>query len=276
MEILVPRLGMPSTRTSKPIGDFSNHKAKMRKHVDGHETQTAATDWNDDSDDDDEVHDIDWEDGCMDDLDDRTADFDHFYAVERTLAVMETSAGGLRGGGIEIDFRDNSCSKTDDGSDIKRSDAISEEERSAALARFTECARVLTKSHMPRLTVWLEGLTNADNLVASRRSLVSLPSDAATKRTNLVRRLAELRESVSAVLSSAKRLQLKSSTEGADVAEGERAAVSDDAPLILRLASSSNKGKSGRETLLSTIHRQRKSKCKGARSSKIRIKFHAR
>ena len=292
MEILVPRLVTDTVSASASItasGESSKDSIEARtNHIDGHENGTATIAKNADNGDDDydkfddEEDDIDWEDGCAESCDDGIAEkslsnLEHFRAVERTLAAMEESAGGLRSGGIEIDFRDNPLKNADDEIDMKRSDAVSDEERDSAFIKLNKCGSVLEKTHKPRLTIWLEGLTNADNLVVSRRSLVSLPSGLATKRTELANRLAELLRSIAGVLSSAQKLRLGNRSGRVDVSRGTEVAESDDVPLVLRLSSSSTTNRrSGREKLLSTADRQRKLKNQGSRLSKIRIKFHPR
>jgi len=264
MEILVPRLGVITE------GDDSlNHKSE--KCVERRETNTK----NDD--DEEEEDDVDWEDA--DDFNDDTAnahspDLDHFYAVERTLAAMESS--GLRDGAIEIDFRDNPEKKAADEMDMKRSDTVSEEERRRATAKLRDCLSILAKTHLPRIALWMEGLTNADNLVVRNRSLVSLTSDVATKRSDLLNRLVELRGNISGVLSSAKQLQFDVDSHATSERQEMATRASDDAPLILRLSAPVRKQASGRDTLQSTIQHKRKRKAQGTRSNKIRIKCYPR
>ena len=285
METLVPRLGINNTSiTSGSMtapGDSSKDISEERStHDNGHDNSVTNTKNGDfgNYDDDDEDDDIGWEDGCTEAFDDGVAErslreLEHFRAVERTLATMEESAGGLRCGGIEIDFRDDPSKDADDDIDMKRAFAISEDERNLSFVKLMECESVLGRKHKPRLTMWLEGLTNADNLVVSKRSLISLSSDVATKRSKLEHRLAELLGSISRVLSSAQRLRLKSCSDRVDDSQTAGATESDDAPLFLRLSSSSRNGHSGRKNVLSTALRKQKLKKQGSRLGKVRIKF---
>jgi hypothetical protein len=280
LEILVPRVGvdqnLPNTgKLADPL--VESKEASSRK---------GGND-NGGDDDDDEDDDIDWEDGGEDVFDDGTGnmplpDFEHFSAVERTLAAME-SAGGLRGGEMEIDFR-NDSHKNEEKDFGKPVDADTEKERAEALAKFQKCVSLLSKRHMPRLSVWLEGLRHADNLVVSSKTkaLVSLPSDKGARRSQLVLHLSELKQTVSSVLKSAVRLDVSTSTgnEGTETHATTRESSSSTSEVVtlpsLGLSSNSNRSKSERrENLMASVERQ-KTKSRSKRSNRIQIKFRSR
>ncbi len=263
LEIVVPRLGVePSTETNNNIdANFQNKRTNNGNH---------------EEDDDEDIDiDIEWEDGG-DDFDDGTTNiplpnFEHISAVERTLAAME-SAGGIQGGEIEIDLRDDSKKKMEEEFDQPR-DAEAEEKRAAALGKFQKCVSLLARRHMPRLSVWLEGLRNADNLVLVKASLVSLPSETASRRRKLIDMLTEMKQSVSSVLTSASRLDVNK-CNGEDVDGAPESAIPSSestALLSLRLSFNTSQCK-GREQLLSAMHRKRV-QSRNARSNRVQIKF---
>jgi hypothetical protein len=158
-------------------------------------------------DDKDDEDDIDWEDGGdFGDGHSNTLDGEsHFAAVERTLAAME-STGAVRGGEIDIDF----AKITDETTVVQTQDNKSTE-------RLKKCVQLLSHRHMPRLSAWVEGLTNADNLVLESSSLVLVPSATAQLRVELLERLLVLKRMVASVLSAAQRLEVVPTKEGATV-----------------------------------------------------------
>jgi hypothetical protein len=226
LEILVPRVGQTPA---------SIHK--------GEEVKDEAAEEDED--------DIDWEDG--DDFEDgssfMSSNMEHLVAVERTLAVME-STGGLRGGEMEVDF-----GKSDDTDDVENT-----QQNPKTLTTFKKCVKLLAVRHMTRLSMWLDGLTNADNLVIDSSSLVSLPSDVAHLRNNLVERLSDLKRTISSILSSASRLSVETVEAG-----NPSSSASSTHVVAPRLCDNS-----GRNSLVSAMQRQKHGKSKS--SNRIQIK----
>lgn len=266
LEILVPRLGV--VRPSEKY--YQQHSTPIQGKFSGKANQEEVHDEDDD---------IEWEDG-EDNFDDGTRNiplpnFEHFSAVERTLEAMK-SAGGLRGGGIEIDFRNNSKRKEEEEFDRPK-DTMVEQERSRALENFQKCVCHLARRHMPRLTVWLEGLTNADNLVIGSTALVSLPSTTSTRCHELINQLAELKQTVSDVLNSATKLDINDETVTAtNNTDMDRASSSESTTLVSLCLPSNRTHRQGRDNLLSAIQRQRKTKIRTGPSNRIQIKFRSK
>ena len=231
LEILVPRVGKTANFCDEEEG-----KAKAKSDfLDGDED------------------DIDWEDG--DDFEDGSSfipsNAEHLAAVERTLAVME-STGGLRGGEMEVDF-----GKPDTGDDRENA-----QQHEKTFSAFKKCVKLLAGRHLPRLSLWLDGLINADGLILKSSTLISLSSDVARMRNHLVEKLSELKQEVSSILSSASRLNVEP-REG----ENQSSSFSSthlDAP---RLGLNSE-----RTSLASALKKKRKSKNKNPRSNRIQIK----
>jgi hypothetical protein len=200
-----------------------------------------------DGEEDDDIH---WEDG---DGVDGNGDFEesHAAAVARTLAVMESS-GGLRGGELEIDF----------GSQKDEGPAEQAPGNPQCIGRLQTCVQLLNQRHRPRLTAWVEGLTNADNLMLECSSLVLLPSDTMRKRNELLERLLELKRVISSVLSAASRLEVttKDKDDGhTRVSEPRQAVASNLAGARRRLP------------LICSFRRQQAPKVARRNRSKIRI-----
>lgn len=270
LEILVPRVGVVE---ESPSGTTTCQADEGEKEEKMNDTKNGRAG------DEEGDEDIDWEDGGEDDFDDGTSmtlpNFEHLSAVERTLAAME-SAGGLQGGEIEIDFRSDPNKNEDE--DFQPVGADAEEERAAALAKFLKCVSRLSRRHMPRLSVWLEGLRNADNLVTSTngKSLVSLPSDAASRRSQLVQRLTELKQTISSVLKSAVKLDINTGTGNESTETHANRLVDSEATSLpsLRLSSNTSNNQT-RENLMAAVRRQ-KPKSRATSSNRIQIKFRSR
>jgi hypothetical protein len=218
--------------------------------------------------------DIDWED-AGDDFDDGTKDiplpsFEHLAAVERTLAAME-SAGGLRGGELEIDFREDRQRQQEEDDEFDQpNDSRAVKERGETLAKFQKCVKSLSRRHVPRLTVWLEGLANADNLVMGETSLVSLPSEISVRRNQVVNQLSALKLSALSILKSATKLHVgDEEKEETPARDTDLVSSESHAFPVLRLTSTENKG---RENMLSKMKRLRKPKSRNVRSNRIQIK----
>jgi len=225
--ILVPRMGYEETQPSSTL--ISN-------------------------DDDDDSEDIEWEDGDNF-VDGAQEPADHASAVERTLVAMETM-GGLKGGGIEIDFENPTTAV----------EATPTDENDKALTRLKSCVHRLGKRHLPRLSAWINGLTNADNLDLKDSTLISLSSDQVQLRRYLIEELTQRKQKVASVLASAARLQLKegetSETTTHSTEDSERR------PIAPRLC-----GDGGRPSLMRSVCRtnQRK-RHRSTRSNRVQIK----
>jgi hypothetical protein len=227
LEILVPRIGVETNAVEK-----------------------------DDSDDDDD--DIDWDDGDnFGEGDIQTAsESDHLAAVERTLATMKSS-GGLRGGEIEIDLaRTDAVTGTGDEAPVNLE----------MLSKLENHTKVLAGRHLPRLTRWLDGLVNADNLVVGASSLVSLPASTAKQRKDLVDQLSGLKQEASSIISSASRLDIKPN-------EDPTAASSSTSlrPALRPGFAVQSTGRRG--PLVSSRERQRRLKPANLRSNRVAIKL---
>lgn len=148
----------------------------------------------------DEEEDVDWEDGYEDEVNNVE---DHAAAVERTMAVMETIRG-INGGSIEISMQD--------GAQIESTGAL-DPLKAAAREKLKNVVEILASRHMPRLSGWAAGLTNADSLQSSdgnEARLVSLPLKTNQLRKAVLLRVIALKASVASVLAAAKRIGLDS------------------------------------------------------------------
>jgi hypothetical protein len=206
-------------------------------------------------DDEEDEDDIDWEDGGdFDDGYSNTLDGEsHFAAVERTLAAME-STGAVRGGELDIDF-------------AKPSDEVTgvQTQENKSTERLIKCVQLLSHRHMPRLSAWVEGLTNADNLVLESSSLVLLPSATAQLRVELLERLLALKRMVASVLSAAQRLEV--------VPTKEDTTVQSDASVQRKAVGANLAGERRHLSLVSSFSRRRNTNPKiQSRSKRIQIK----
>ena len=224
---------------------------------DGYDSSDRDKDDNRDANNDhDDESDIDWEDGDDELLDqeeelmkraqnEHESKMQHLLDVDRTLAVME-STGTLRGGEIQIDMNDTTSNSVN----------IQERGNEEALEKLQTIVRLLAGRHLPRLSVWLNAMQCADNLVFSSSALTLLPQESIRLREKLASQFLELKRSIASILASAKRLQL----ETTEVATTTRQASATIAPGL-----STN----GQPTSLSS-RRQRGTK------SRIQIKYKSR
>jgi hypothetical protein len=152
--------------------------------------------------DEDDDGDFDWEEGdehaqlASRDVDESSTD--HAAAVERTLAVMESS-GGLQGGTLEISL----STRTDD---IEDAGHVANEQAREILCQTAE---KLSSRHMPRLSAWIDALTKADGLRLDGQSLVAMSVKDSRYRADLLQRLLDIKRTVASVLSSARRLGIE-------------------------------------------------------------------
>lgn len=163
----------------------------------------------------DEDSSVDWEDGWQDEDNEDTQHSLHpdketpfesnETTVERTLeAIRMTST--IQSGGIVIDFGSGQPAV---GPKIELIDAASVEAR----ARFERCVTILSRVHMPRLSIWIEGLIQADSLMVSQKgkgeyavSLVSMPQQLSKVRADAVQCLLDVKQNVASILASSKKL----------------------------------------------------------------------
>ena len=223
-DVLVPRVG--SEYHVPPIARHPSGNTSTKPPEQGSAVATFAGDDDDD--------DIDWEDGDdeedahqigIDDTDHEPQSKEsHVKAVEATLAAMEAS-GGLRGGEIEIEFGQGGTDRSD--THVRRQhlhvlppatatmqpQGSNNQYSSETMEALQKYVRLLNDRHMPRLSAWVEGLTNSDNLTptlnGSREvssALVSLGADTVRRRHELLEQLANLKKTVASVLSSAMKL----------------------------------------------------------------------
>ena len=322
-DILVPRMGTENDSSSK-AQRMSGEMSNMSSEGDAHDTIN----------DDDDEEDIDWEDGDGDDGEDMffngnadpnengSADQkqpplgeSHEDAVERTLATMEAS-GGLRGGEIEIKFGQREETNSDNYEAHVRqrhlhvlppasattavTDSTKLEAHSNTLRALGKFFKLLHDRHMPRLSTWVEGLTNADNLKmlssnGSSAALVSLDGNTIRKRHEILEQLVELKKTLASVLSSAMRLLQGDATNtpavttssSSEVGAGDRTAhqggQNDGLPLPalrqqIALGSAANlTGAQRNNSLLTSFQRQQRrrnrSNTNKPRSGRIQIKY---
>ena len=178
MDVLVPRMGNGTSAEPGPSTQLEDE----------------------DDDEDDEDDDIDWEDG-----DEEGVDEAHTDAVERTLMEM-TSVGALQGGNLEIDFRATDSLQTSSTPGHEPNDNTTE---SRARTQLEKAIQLLTTKHLPRLSSWVRGLTNADSLVVKRHALVAMPFDQSRKQTELLDRLVQLKSLVASVIAAATKLKVE-------------------------------------------------------------------
>jgi len=237
MDILVPRMGMevPSMR------------------------QTTSTT------NDEEEDDIDWEDGWEDDGIEADNDPEsHAEAVERTLAVMQTT-GNLRDGEMHINLQ-----QADD--DDQQIDSSTNPEKLLARARLQKCVQLLENRHMQRLSRWVEGVTNADSLMATTEgsALIRMPTATASRLKEVLDRLLQLKSSVASILSSAKQLGLEANNAAVDNNTSSNRPALRPPPVATNLMSSTRN-----PNLASNLNRRRGSTrdVTRGRSNRIQIKY---
>ncbi|KAG7355890.1 hypothetical protein IV203_000576 [Nitzschia inconspicua] len=215
LEILVPRMGVHSESLPSRGGTTGSNGVAQQRNNDTDDRELTEGNSSD------EESDIEWEEGdnpkekmaCID-LDHES----HISAVDRTMAVMQAAgATTFRGGELEIDLDapvlDMQTGET----------ATNHEQNALARKKLVKYMKQLTTRHLSRLTLWLDGLRNADGLVlqSGSSSLVSLPSKNASLRLDLLQQLSVAKQEVSRVLSSALRLNIdaeKTEAKDAEVA----------------------------------------------------------
>jgi len=290
LEILVPRMGQELYEQDKEEEAQDPHTIEPPNNA---AASSVTNDNNEEEDENDE--DIDWEDGD-EELEEKEQELmanhhhpvHHLLAVDRTLAAMQSAAGGLRGGELEIDMRKTEKEEEAIG---KAKDSLEARRKVEAKAKLTRLVKILREKHLPRLTLWLDGLVNADNLVKkSNAALILLPASSIQQRQMLIRELTASKKSVSSILSSAVRLEEKSKAAAASTDTEENtnakgnAGENNHSPFMFGAAPRPSatrriqpmlvsRGESQiRSALASAIARHQKRKKVSARSSRIQIK----
>jgi len=238
LETLVPRID--GIRQSSPSSTSSQLKSVSGKNHSSIDSSHGGSDGNintngDSSESDDD--DIDWEDG--DEVAKPSANPAHnqqdlhVSAVEQTMAAMEKTSGNtlFSGGQLEIDFDRQLDDEAYRSSRLRSgSDALLTEEIKAR-GKLKKIVPKLSNRHLVRLSAWLDGLRNADNLIRGESaSLVSLSRADDNLRLEMINRLSLLRQDVSTVISSASRLNIKVH-QGAVEAHAHFARGNDSMPL---------------------------------------------
>ena len=218
LEILVPRMGgikLPTFSSSAGanrdegyLEEVNSSNNQDSNHNHGNENIDDGEDYSDDGD-------IDWEDGDeIEEYDAKTKKDEknlHLSAVERTMVAMEKTGEGIlfSGGRLEIDFdrqAKEECGDNEAGN-INDDHAL---EINKVRRRLETIVRKLSIKHLVRLSAWLDGLRNSDNLVKTESSsLVSLSQENSDLRLELIDQLSALRQDVSRIISSAMRLNIK-------------------------------------------------------------------
>lgn len=213
LEILVPRI--EGVRRPSP----SSTSGGNGQSVYGENGDDGNINGDEDSSDGD---DIDWEDGNeIEKNGAKPASNEqnvHLSAVEITMAAMEKTGSTLFSGGLlEIDFDrrvdDEECGNNDGV--VSGSDNLSSNVNKAR-GKLEKIVQKLSNRHLVRLSAWLDGLRNSDNLVVrvESASLVSLSPGNNDLRLELISRLSVLRQDVSTVISSASRLNIDAHNKG--------------------------------------------------------------
>jgi hypothetical protein len=156
----------------------------------------------DDIDDDDDCA-IDWEDAdslpCVEN--ERKGLAAHASAVERTLAMMQSTAS-LQDGGIAINLTTADSLQAFSPAVETVPDSIWN-----AKQDLIRCVTILMTRHLPRISAWLEGLTNADSLATSSKgSLVALGRVKLKQRADATQSLLNNKQAIAAVVASANKL----------------------------------------------------------------------
>jgi len=205
LEILVPRIGI----VGQLPPSLQHISSENQNTINGNQQKGNSDDHNyiidDDDNDSDDKSGIDWEDGDEMEESDissvKEQQCSHLSAVERTIAVMEASGTHEN---LEIDFDRAVNDKSEDDTDkIKLYDNVRK--------KLERIIQKLSNRHLIRLSAWLDGLRNSDSLdlMNSSISLVSMSYEKNELRLKLIERISALKEDVSGVLSSAKRLNIQ-------------------------------------------------------------------
>jgi len=183
MDVLMPRIGEVTTSS------VSQNRDRSKEYTG-------------DDDEGSEDEDVNWEEG-----DEEVAAGAHEAAVERTLEIMQ-STGELLGGDLEINLQQQSQFQPhqwDQGTEGQK-------------INLSKVIHSLSTRHMPRLSSWVNALTNADNLIQApgQTALVTISTNAVRSKGNLLRRLWALKSRVTSVLSSFAKLNKECSNHAVE------------------------------------------------------------
>ena len=157
--------------------------------VDTKPTHTGETE-------DDDEDDIDWEDGWEQEGEELAA-MDHADAVARTIENMRATAN-VRDGELVIQMENPDRNHSGN------------EESEEARTRLNKCLGLLLGRHMPRLSLWVTALTQADDLTSSSYGssvLERMSRDKSIARCRARDSLMDLKSRTACFLATTKRLQ---------------------------------------------------------------------
>ena len=222
LETLVPRL--TTTAKTSTSNNNGNDNIKDGLGMKDHDIHPS------DNENDDDEESIDWEDG--DDFEDdysignNTKNIDsqqkdmedrilHVSAVDRTIATMQSTLHNRQE--IEIDFSksrnesndssipdaEREATSNNDDNDVQR------QRKNIAKQKLRTCVQKLSNVHLPRLTAWLDGLRNSDNLTIEKSgSLVLLSSENIGKKVEYIDLFSDFKQEVSRILAASSRLEI--------------------------------------------------------------------
>ena len=265
MDVLVPRMDSSTNRTSTE--DESKNRLDLDDSRKNGDVREGGNDEQNGGDDEDDNDSIDWEEGWDDRNQPDITTETHVYAVERTIQAME-STGGMHEGALEISFSEGDL-QNDNGTENS-----SDSDKERAKARLDKAVKTLLTRYMPRLSLWVEGLTNADALVPQTSGALITMSPAELHRRRLaVQHCVAMKNEVSRVLSSAQRLGMHASMNN-------NAEISDEARVNVRqqpIAIADLVGSRQNQRLASSLSTKRSRSTPRdytrKRSNRIRVKF---
>ena len=184
---------------------------------------TVAAEFANDKDDDDldDIGDVDWENGFDEDFsnednnngnynsktdelpNDKNEQGRHEAAVNLTLSVLEAS-GRLREGGLTVDMSGPSTSLVERKNGNESVDARTTKIRN----KLSKFAAVLKDIHLPRLSLWIQGVVQADQLImlTSSTALVNMSRQQQEERVVTLAKLTKLKNEVTRTLAAIRKL----------------------------------------------------------------------
>ena len=222
LNILVQRFGVDNRSIEKAETNLKTMQCITNPKEENKTTRMENT-----SDDivDDEMDDVDWEDG--DDEyelfskkeDQEQKERDHRAAVESSIAIMKETGALDQEGYLEVDlnFSTNGTAHCDKDTNILgKGDVVAVE---AAREKMNKCIMLLSNRYKPRLDAWIHALMNADNMTKTSQldlnhytnndtsSMVLLSISNRKKRVLLLRDLCGLKSNISRAIDLAKKSQ---------------------------------------------------------------------
>lgn len=231
LEILVPRFTTPvitDKSSTNKADERDGHNNGIPENYNKNSMTNECVDNN--SDDDDDSGNIDWEDG--DDFDDGLNQNNrnklhayiqglqdhilHVSAVDRTIATMQSALHNKHE--LDIDFGgkkdeedDNKIHRKDEGGGELDDEA---QRKMRTRQKLQICVQKLSSVHLPRLTAWLDGLRNSDNLIVEPESgsLVLLSSTKSVTKAYHIDVYSRLKQEIARILAAASRLRIVNSS----------------------------------------------------------------